>query len=116
MMEYTETTGSLSKLVEIADSFTELKRLRFDDKRLAYHTVVALVHQLCTNIALAEKVGYSRTDIEGVLEPVWEIHARSPFFRRMQTWPRGYPGDYETIEYLCECVNKARPRTVEYFI
>jgi extracellular factor (EF) 3-hydroxypalmitic acid methyl ester biosynthesis protein len=34
----------------------------------------------------------------------------------MQSWPRGYPGDYETIEYLCECESKARPGTVEYFI
>jgi extracellular factor (EF) 3-hydroxypalmitic acid methyl ester biosynthesis protein len=34
----------------------------------------------------------------------------------MQSWPRGYPGDYETIEYLCECAIKAPPGTIEYFI
>jgi hypothetical protein len=29
-----------------------------------------------------------------------EVHARSPFVRRLQSWPRGYPGDFETVEYL----------------
>jgi extracellular factor (EF) 3-hydroxypalmitic acid methyl ester biosynthesis protein len=68
------------------------------------------------NIELAEKAGYGRAAIEGALEPVWELQSKSPFFYRIQTWPRGYPGDFETIEYICEGTNKSRPGTVEYFI
>ena len=110
------TADGSSKLTETVEKFTELEESRFDDEHSAYHAVVSLVHQLCMNLGHAEKLGHNRTDIERLIQPVWELHSRSPFFRRMQSWPRGYPGDYETIEYLCECENKARPGTVEYFI
>ena len=114
--DLSRTANASSKLIETVEKFTELEESGFDDEHSAYHAVVSLVHQLCMNIGHAEKLGHNRTDIERILEPVWELHSRSPFFRRMQSWPRGYPGDYETIEYLCECVSKARPGTVEYFI
>jgi SAM-dependent methyltransferase len=115
-MELVQTSDSFSELVEAADGFAGLERSGFDGGSSGFHRVVALVHQLCLGIGLAKKAGYSRAEIEGVLEPVWKLHSKSPFFGRMQSWPRGYPGDYETIEYLCECTNKARPGTVEYFI
>jgi extracellular factor (EF) 3-hydroxypalmitic acid methyl ester biosynthesis protein len=115
-MDLSKTANASSKLIETVEQFTELEESGFDDEHSAYHAVVSLVHQLCMNIGHAEKLGHNRTDIERILEPVWELHSRSPFFRRMQSWPRGYPGDYETIEYLCECESKARPGTVGYFI
>ena len=115
-MDLSRTANASSKLIETVEKFTDLEESGFDDEHSAYHAVVSLVHQLCMNIGHAEKLGPNRTDIERILEPVWELHSRSPFFHRMQSWPRGYPGDYEIIEYLCECVSKARPGTVEYFI
>jgi extracellular factor (EF) 3-hydroxypalmitic acid methyl ester biosynthesis protein len=115
-MAIVETANSFSKLVEVADGFIELEKSGFEDGHSGYHEVVSLLHQLCLSIELAEKASYSRADIEGALEPVWNLHSKSPFVHRMQTWPRGYPGDFETIEYLCEGTNKARPGTVEYFI
>jgi SAM-dependent methyltransferase len=42
--------------------------------------------------------------------------ARSPFIARLQTWPRGYPGDFETVEYLIESANRAERQTVAYWI
>jgi extracellular factor (EF) 3-hydroxypalmitic acid methyl ester biosynthesis protein len=115
-MTIVETAYSISELVGVADGFAALERSGLEDTQTGYHRVVSLVHQLCLNIELAEAAGYSRASIEGALEPVWELHSRSPFFYRMQTWPRGYPGDFETIEYLCEGTNGARPGTAEYFI
>jgi SAM-dependent methyltransferase len=115
-MELVQSAGSFPKLVEAANGFAELESSGVDDGQSGFHRVVALVHQLCLGIGLAERAGYSRAEIEGALKTVWKLHSRSPFFERMQSWPRGYPGDYETIEYLCECTNKARPETVEYFI
>lgn len=38
-----------------------------------------------------------------------EVHALSPFVRRLQTWSRGYPGDFETIEHLLTQENRAEP-------
>lgn len=48
--------------------------------------------------------------------PTREIFARSPFARRLQTWPRGYPGDFETVEYILDRRNWAAPGTMAYGI
>jgi hypothetical protein len=103
-MTLLETANGFSKLIETANNFVELDRSGFEDELSGYHKVVSLLHDLCLSIRLAEEAGHSRSDIEVVLEPVWGLHSKSPLVRRTQTWPRGYPGDFETIEY---CV-KAR--------
>ena len=33
---------------------------------------------------------------------------------RLQAWPRGYPGDFETVEWLCDARNRAEPGTVPW--
>ncbi len=48
-----------------------------------------------------------------MLEPVRRIHARSAFVKRLQEWPRGYPGDFETVEYLCGGRSRAEEGTIE---
>jgi extracellular factor (EF) 3-hydroxypalmitic acid methyl ester biosynthesis protein len=115
-MSLIETANGFSKLIETANSFVELDRSGFRDELSGYHKAVSLFHDLCLSIRLAEEAGHSRSDIEVVIEPVWSLHSQSPLVRRTQTWPRGYPGDFETIEYLCEGANSARPGTVGYFI
>ena len=35
---------------------------------------------------------------------------------RLQTWPRGYPGDFETVEWLCDARNHAQLGTVPWAI
>jgi extracellular factor (EF) 3-hydroxypalmitic acid methyl ester biosynthesis protein len=49
--------------------------------------------------------------IRRAMTPVREAFAESPFVRRLQTWPRGYQGDFETIEYLVGGTNRALPNT-----
>lgn len=34
----------------------------------------------------------------------------------MQVWPRGYPGDFEMIEYIMNNENKCRKGSIEYYI
>ena len=63
--------------------------------------VLALVHQICDSILACEEAALTREEIVEIREPVRRIHARSPFVARLQQWPRGYPGDFETVEYLC---------------
>jgi extracellular factor (EF) 3-hydroxypalmitic acid methyl ester biosynthesis protein len=41
--------------------------------------------------------------------------SQSPFIRRIQTWPRGYPGDFETIQYLFDRRNQAAEHALEYW-
>jgi hypothetical protein len=61
-----------------------------------------------------EEAGIDKREILAHLGDARAIHARSPFIARAQTWPRGYPGDFETIEYLCAAENRASPGTVPH--
>lgn len=78
-----------------------------------YHRVLGSVHQLCASVVACEDAGFTREQIVRVLEPVRRIHARSDFVRRLQEWPRGYPGDFETVEYLCAGRSRAERGTIE---
>jgi hypothetical protein len=72
----------------------------------------ALFYGLGAEIARAEHAGLTREQIREIVAPVREIFARSPFVRRAQVWPRGYPGDFETIEQLASQANRAPEGTV----
>lgn len=75
-----------------------------------YHRLLAVVHQICAAILGCEEAFMTRDEIVALLEPVRRVHARSPFVERLQTWPRGYPGDFETVEYLISGANLAQDR------
>jgi len=81
-----------------------------------YHRVAALLHTLGAAILRAEEHRVDKARIQALVEPIRDLHASSPLVHRFQTWPRGYAGDYETIEYLCDGVNRAEPLTVGWFI
>jgi hypothetical protein len=70
------------------------------------HDVIAMIHGLCAGIETAERAGCAREQIERVIAPARRVHSRSAFIGRLQAWPRGYPGDFETIEWLAD----GRPR------
>lgn len=84
-------------------------------KDTLYQAIVAMVDELCDTIAEYERQGYAAESLASVLANLRAIHGRSPFIQRLQDWPRGYPGDYESIEYLLKGLNQATPGTVEYY-
>lgn len=106
----------MDKLQHSVNNFVALEELLTDGSYQLFHKVIASVHDLCFSILEAEKRGISRSIIEETISPAKEIHGRSVFVKRMQEWPRKYPGDYETIEYLCDHENKSMYGTVEYYI
>ena len=65
-----------------------------------FNDVVAAMHHICSRISAAEEEGRDRESIRLASETARIAHARSPFVKRLQIWPRGYPGNFETIEYL----------------
>lgn len=71
---------------------------------------------LCHSIELFEREGVPRSVIIDALALVRQAHAESPFVRRLQTWPRGYPGDFETIEYLVGGTNLAPRGTRAWWV
>ncbi|MGH3875063.1 MAG: class I SAM-dependent methyltransferase [Pseudonocardiaceae bacterium] len=82
----------------------------------AYLRVGALFHHLGAEIADCAAAGHPREAIRDLLTPIRAECARSPFIRRMQEWPRGYPGDFETIEHLLSQANQAPPGTLAWHL
>ena len=80
------------------------------------HATVVAMHSFATTIGACEAAGLTRLELLPTLEGVRALHARSPFVHRLQTWPRGYPGDFETVEWLCDARNRAEPGTVPWAI
>jgi extracellular factor (EF) 3-hydroxypalmitic acid methyl ester biosynthesis protein len=57
---------------------------------------------------------YSRDEIVSSLEKIKKVCSKSPFTKRVQSWPRGYQGDFETINYIIKSENLAREDSFEY--
>ncbi len=106
----------MEQLRRSVKNFLALERVITDGGHQLFHLVVAGMHELCSSILEAEKKGVSRSVIEEIIKPVRDIHSRSVFVRRLQEWPRKYPGDFETVEYICDLENKSLYGTVEYYI
>jgi extracellular factor (EF) 3-hydroxypalmitic acid methyl ester biosynthesis protein len=101
------------RLAAAVRTFCDLRPSRGETNEALHHRVLTEVHAICARIVACEGAGLSRDEIVGMLGPVREIHARSPFVQRLQDWPRGYPGDFETVEYICSGRNRAKPGTIE---
>ena len=80
------------------------------------HATVVAMHSFATSIGACEAAGLTRLEMLPVLAGVRALHARAPFVHRLQAWPRGYPGDFETVEWLCDARNRAEPGTVPWAI
>jgi len=81
-----------------------------------YHRSVAIVHELCDALTQCEALGVPEAEIRAVVQSAREIHGASPFVTRLQQWPRGYPGDFETIEWLWRGDNRAPAGTLAHAI
>lgn len=106
----------MNKLRQSVENFVSLENHITDGSSQLFHEVVAGMHDLCFQILEAEKNGLSRAEIEEIIQPARDIHSRSVFVKRLQDWPRKYPGDFETIEYICNLENKSQYGKVEYYI
>lgn len=62
--------------------------------------VVSEVHRLCGSIERALENGIPAVVVKDMLLPAYHLHSRSEFINRLQLWPRGYPGDFETVEWI----------------
>jgi extracellular factor (EF) 3-hydroxypalmitic acid methyl ester biosynthesis protein len=107
---------ALGLLSLAATNFANLGEVREPRSNL-YHRVIQGIHELIAAITVCERAGLRRDEIEPYLLTARRIHRQSPFVARLQGWPRGYAGDFETIEYICDATNRAGDAgSVGYFI
>lgn len=81
-----------------------------------YHRSISIVHAICDALTRCEEAGVGDADIRAAVRTAREIHAASPFVTRLQRWPRGYPGDFETVEWLWRADNHAPTGTLAHAI
>jgi extracellular factor (EF) 3-hydroxypalmitic acid methyl ester biosynthesis protein len=103
---------ALDRLREAASAFVGLEPARVPDDLAT--SVERALQTVWDAIAGCEDAGIDKREILAHLGPARALHARSPFIARAQNWPRGYPGDFETIEYLCTGINQSVPGTVPH--
>jgi hypothetical protein len=100
---------------ERAVTFARLTRSQFESDAAMFNAVVENTHRLMRWIETLEARGVERARIQRAIAPAVAAIAGSPFVARLHTWPRGYPGDFETIEYLCDGINRAEAGTLGFF-
>lgn len=81
-----------------------------------YNKVFGLISNLACYVRQKELAGFKREQIIEELHEVREIFSKVPFMNRTQVWPRGYQGDFETIEHLFWGTNMAKENSFEYFV
>jgi SAM-dependent methyltransferase len=108
--------GALTRLEAACDGFLELGKRTSRSPVWLLHATAAALHELAATILVCEELGLDRASLLARLDPVRTLHAGSPFVKRLQTWPRGYPGDFETVEFLCDARNTAPAGTIGWAI
>ena len=106
------SASALSELELAASDFVALDTEGWPSYEHLHHAALSAVHAICLAVLQCEESGCTREEIVDVLGPVREIHRRSPFVSRLQQWPRGYPGDFETVEAICRGENTAPESTL----
>lgn len=81
------------------------------DNELTYYYAVSAIHEISLAILNCQRAGLSKQQILGIIEPVNRLIGAAPFINRLQNWPRGYQGDFETIESLCNGNNTDEPNS-----
>jgi extracellular factor (EF) 3-hydroxypalmitic acid methyl ester biosynthesis protein len=108
-------TAALRSLSHVVMAF---ERLDQASPRLSpsarLHRGIAATHRICAASERCEAAGVTEGAIRAMLAPVRAIYGRSPLIARLQKWPRGYAGDFETIERLWRPRNTAPADTLEH--
>jgi hypothetical protein len=96
---------SVTALRAVVSDFCRLDHSPPQDPLESNHLVSAGIHQLGVSIRQAQSAGLDGSTLREIFEPAVALHGQSPLINRLQTWPAGHPGDFETIEYLCSAEN-----------
>lgn len=109
-----ETAGESSLLNGMATIENEICSLIKEDINGAqlYSRVTSLISNLSAVISQAENRGYNRDRIKEAISKSRKVFSESPYVSRMQTWPRGYQGDFETVEMIHAGVGDIELNTV----
>jgi extracellular factor (EF) 3-hydroxypalmitic acid methyl ester biosynthesis protein len=101
-----DSSAPLDRLDMSLQAFYLAERTYRASDAASMHRAAAAIHALngalleCEDAAI--DLDLLRTKVAGARH----LHRRSELCRRLQDWPRGYPGDWESIDYLLDGVNR----------
>jgi SAM-dependent methyltransferase len=108
--------SALDDLERAVEGCVRLSQTEVVDLTQIFHEITASQFRILAAILACERAGHPRERILSTVAPIRALGARSPLMRRMQTWPRGYPGDFETIEAMCDAGNRVPPSDLMSFV
>ena len=99
--ELERSHAAIARLREVCRTFNELGSGEPRPSAELLHDVGAGLHRFSASVLACERAGVERSQLRPYVASLRALHAHSPFVQRLQEWPRGYCGDFETIEWLC---------------
>jgi extracellular factor (EF) 3-hydroxypalmitic acid methyl ester biosynthesis protein len=111
-----EASAALALLTNACERLDKLSHFSVAGSARQFHQAVSTIHQICDALTDCEASGVPDAAIRASVRSAREIHAQSAFVQRLQQWPRGYPGDFETIEWLWRGDNRATAGTLAHAI
>lgn len=92
--------SELTSLETRVASFLSFFNAMPESASAAMHGTLTQMHALCCELSSIPSHHWKSAQVKNVLKPAIELQSRSRFIKRLQEWPRGYPGDFETVELL----------------
>lgn len=86
------------------------------DSIIAFHEAVEFMYEFAAVARKMELSGIPADLIRTQLQAARDVLGISTLVRRLQSWPRGYPGDFETIELIASGLNSSEAGTWAYFL
>jgi SAM-dependent methyltransferase len=98
--------AALRRLQGVCERFGRLEERPCGTAEELLHRTAVALHSFAPAIVACEDAGMTRDMLLPHIAAVLMLLARSPLVNRLQNWPRGYAGDFETVEWLCDAVNR----------
>lgn len=111
-----DTACALEELAHTSDELTGLSGSEVLHTSDGFHAVVSGIHRVAAAARACAAAGLRREDMDPKLTKLRDECAKSPFTRHIMQWPRGYPGDFAIVDYICAQENRAPPGTIAYWI
>jgi extracellular factor (EF) 3-hydroxypalmitic acid methyl ester biosynthesis protein len=101
-----DSSAPLDRLDTSLQAFHVAERTYRARDAASLHRAAAAIHGLNGALLECEDAAVDSDLLHEKVSGARHLHRRSELCRRLQDWPRGYPGDWESIDYLLDGVNR----------
>ena len=103
-----DAAATLRRLQGVCERFGRLEEHFLGTADELLHRTAIALHTFAPAIVACEDSGMTREMLLPHIAHLRARLARSALVNRLQAWPRGYAGDFETVEWLCDALNRTQ--------